>query len=124
MWQATQNVGLVEALYMLVPRLGIAAGTTPLMVTLDVNPSWLKSTIVEKSVPAWHCAQLVYVLGRGCAKVTVFKVIEVPLLQPANVTTAGAEAAPSQLAAVGVPVPGQEWHDPQSWEPEAAVKAL
>jgi hypothetical protein len=48
------------------------------------------------------------VLGLGCAKVTVFEVIEVPLAQPVNVTVAGAAAAPSQLAAVAVPVPGQE----------------
>jgi len=39
LWQATQNVGLVEILYMLVPRL--ADAVTPLMVTLDVSPSWL-----------------------------------------------------------------------------------
>ncbi len=39
LWQATQNVGLVEILYWLVPRLGVAA--TPSMVTLDVSPSWL-----------------------------------------------------------------------------------
>ena len=52
MWQATQNVGLVETLYMLVPRLGIAGGVTPLTVTLDVSPSWLKSMTVEKLVPA------------------------------------------------------------------------
>ena len=45
LWQATQNVGLVEILYWLVPRLGVAA--TPLMVTLDVSPSWLKSMMVE-----------------------------------------------------------------------------
>jgi len=51
LWQCTQKVGLVEALYTLVPRLGCAAGATPLMVTLDVSPSWLKSMIVEKLVP-------------------------------------------------------------------------
>ena len=39
LWQATQKVGLVEILYWLVPRLGVAA--TPSMVTLDVSPSWL-----------------------------------------------------------------------------------
>ncbi len=63
-------------------------------------------------------------LGLGCAKVTVFEVIEVPLAQPVNVTIAGAPAAPSQLAAVAVPVPGQEWHELQSWVPGAAEKAL
>ncbi len=41
LWQWTQNVGLVEALYALVPRLGVVDGATPLMVTLDVRPSWL-----------------------------------------------------------------------------------
>ncbi len=41
LWQATQNVGLVEILYMLVPRLGAGDRVTPLMVTLDVSPSWL-----------------------------------------------------------------------------------
>src|SRR5256886_4727207 len=41
LWQCTQKVGLVEALYTLVPRLGCAAVVTPLMVTLDVSPSWL-----------------------------------------------------------------------------------
>jgi len=41
LWQATQNVGLVEILYMLVPRLGARDGVTPLMVTLDVSPPWL-----------------------------------------------------------------------------------
>jgi hypothetical protein len=66
----------------------------------------------------------VYVLGRGCAKVTVLEVIEVPLAQPVKVTIAGAAAAPSQLGAVGVPVPGQEWHELQSWVPEAAEKVL
>jgi hypothetical protein len=45
LWQATQNVGLVETLYWLVPRLGVAA--TPSTVTLRVSPSWLKSMIVE-----------------------------------------------------------------------------
>jgi hypothetical protein len=79
---------------------------------------------VLKLVPAWHCAQLVYVLGLGCAKVTVFEVIEVPLAQPASVTVSGAAAAPSQLAVAGVPVPGQEWHEPQSCDPAAAVKVL
>lgn len=69
LWQATQNVGLVEILYWLVPRLGVAG--TPSTITLSVSPSWLKSMIVEKLEPAWHCAQLVYVLGLGCAKVTV-----------------------------------------------------
>jgi len=65
------------------------------------------------------------VLGRGCAKVTVFEVIEVPLAQPLNVTVAGAAEAPSQLAGVvGVPVPGQEWHVLQSWLPGAAEKVL
>jgi len=59
------------------------------------------------------------VLGLGCAKVTVFEVIEVPLVQPVNVTIAGAAEAPSQLA-VGVPVPGQEWHALQSWVPGVA----
>lgn len=39
LWQATQNVGFVELLYMLVPRLMVAA--TPSMITLDVSPSWL-----------------------------------------------------------------------------------
>ncbi len=39
LWQATQNVGLVEMLYWLVPRLGVAA--TPLMITFRVSPSWL-----------------------------------------------------------------------------------
>ena len=38
-WQWTQKVGLVEALYWVVPRLGDAA--TPLMVTLERRPSWL-----------------------------------------------------------------------------------
>jgi len=64
------------------------------------------------------------VLWRGCAKVTVFEVIEVPLAQPVNVTVAGAAAAPSQLAAVAVPVPGQEWHALQSWVPGVAEKVL
>jgi len=41
LWQCTQKVGFVEALYTLVPRLGVAVGVTPLMVTLDVSPSWL-----------------------------------------------------------------------------------
>lgn len=41
LWQATQNVGLVETLYWLVPRLGAGDTATPLMVTLDCNPSWL-----------------------------------------------------------------------------------
>ena len=41
LWQATQNVGLVEILYMLVPKLGAGDGATRLMVTLDVSPSWL-----------------------------------------------------------------------------------
>jgi hypothetical protein len=41
LWQWTQNVGLVEASYALVPRLGVEEGTTPLMVTFDVSPSWL-----------------------------------------------------------------------------------
>ena len=41
LWQWTQKVGLVEALYALVPRLGCATGVTPLMVTLDSRPSWL-----------------------------------------------------------------------------------
>jgi len=41
LWQCTQKVGLVETLYALVPRLGCAAGVTPLMVTLAVSPSWL-----------------------------------------------------------------------------------
>jgi hypothetical protein len=109
---------------MLVPRFGIVAGATPLIVTLEVSPSWLKSTIVEKLVPTWHCAQLVYVPGPGCANVTVFEVIEVPLAQPANVTTAGAAAAPSQFGAAAVPVPGQEWPVPQSWLPAAVEKAL
>src|SRR5712691_3428852 len=40
-WQATQNVGLVEILYWLVPRLSVVGAATPLMVTLDVSPSWL-----------------------------------------------------------------------------------
>ena len=39
LWQCTQKVGLDETLYWLVPRLGDAE--TPLMVTLDVSPSWL-----------------------------------------------------------------------------------
>jgi len=47
LWQATQKVGLVETLYMLVPRLGAVDGVTPLMVTKDVSPSWLKSMIVQ-----------------------------------------------------------------------------
>jgi hypothetical protein len=64
------------------------------------------------------------VLGLGCAKVTVFEVIEVPLAQPVNVTVAGAAAAPSQLAAVARPVPGQEWHVLQSWVPGVAEKVL
>ena len=51
LWQCTQKVGLAEASYTLVPRLGCAAGATPLMVTLVVSPSWLKSMIVEKLVP-------------------------------------------------------------------------
>lgn len=54
----------------------------------------------------------------------MFEVIEVPLAQPVNVTVVGAAAAPSQLAATGVPVPGQEWHELQSWDPEAAEKEL
>ncbi len=33
LWQATQNVGLVETLYTLVPKLGVVDGVTPLMVT-------------------------------------------------------------------------------------------
>ena len=41
LWQATQKVGLVEALYWLVPRLGAGEMATPLMVTLDCRPSWL-----------------------------------------------------------------------------------
>ena len=64
-------------------------------------------------MPSWHCAQLVYVAGLGCANVTGF---DVPLVPPINVTTAGAAEAPSQLGSVGVPVPGQEWHMPQSWD--------
>ena len=64
-------------------------------------------------------------LGLGCAKVTVFEVIEVPLAQPVNVTVAGAEEAPSQLeAVVAVPVPGQEWHVLQSCVPGVAEKGL
>jgi hypothetical protein len=39
LWQATQNVGLVELLYWVDPRLGDTA--TPSRVTLDVSPSWL-----------------------------------------------------------------------------------
>jgi len=58
LWQCTQNVALVVALYLLVPRLGVGDGATPLMVTLDVSPSWLKSMIFEKVAPTWHCAQL------------------------------------------------------------------
>ena len=65
-----------------------------------------------------------YVLGRGCENVTVLEVIEVPLDQPVNVTTAGAAAAPSQLGDAGVPVPGQEWHELLSCDPEAAVNGL
>jgi len=64
------------------------------------------------------------VLGLGCEKVTVFEVIEVPLVQPVNVTIAGAAAAPSQLEAVAVPVPGHEWHELQSWVPDVAEKVL
>jgi len=64
------------------------------------------------------------VAGLGCAKVTVFEVIEVPLAQPVSVTNAGAAAAPSQLEAVGAPVPGQEWHELQSWVPGVAEKVL
>jgi len=60
--------------------------------------------------------------GLGCAKVTVFEVIEVPLAQPVRVTTAGAAVAPSQLAAA--PVPGHEWHELQSWVPGVAEKVL
>jgi hypothetical protein len=63
-------------------------------------------------------------LGRGCAKVTVLEVIEVPLAQGVKVTIAGAAAAPSQLGAAGVPVPGQVWQEAQSWLPDAAVKLL
>jgi hypothetical protein len=40
------------------------------------------------------------------------------------VTIAGAADAPSQLPVVAVPVPGQEWHELQSWLPGAAEKAL
>jgi len=61
--------------------------------------------------------------GLGCAKVTVFEVIEVPLVQPVSVTIAGAAVAPSQLAAA-VPVPGHEWHELQSWVPGVAEKLL
>lgn len=39
LWHATQNVGFVDMLYWLVPRLMVAA--TPSMITLDVSPSWL-----------------------------------------------------------------------------------
>jgi len=70
-------------------------------------------------VPAWHCAQLVKLVG--CEKVTVFEVIEVPLGQPVKVTIAGGWAAPSQLGAVAVPVPGQVWQDEQSCDPDASV---
>ena len=52
---------------------------------------------------------------------TVFEVIEVPLLQPVNVTVAGTPAAPSQLGAAAEPVPGQAWQDEQSCEPDALV---
>jgi hypothetical protein len=38
-WQATQKVGLADASYWLVPRLGVPA--TPLTLTLRVSPSWL-----------------------------------------------------------------------------------
>ena len=55
---------------------------------------------------------------------TVFEVIEVPLLQPVNVTIVGTPAAPSQLGAAAEPVPGQEWHELQSCDPEAAVNVL
>ena len=41
LWQATQNVWLPGLLYMLVPRLGVGDGVTPLMLTLEVKPSWL-----------------------------------------------------------------------------------
>jgi hypothetical protein len=48
LWQATQNVGLVEILYMLVPMLSVDGAATPLTVTLGpVSPSWLKSMMVE-----------------------------------------------------------------------------
>jgi hypothetical protein len=59
LWQCTQNMALVETLYLLVPRLGVGDGATPLMVTFDIRPSWLKSMTVLKFVPTWHCAQLV-----------------------------------------------------------------
>jgi len=62
--------------------------------------------------------------GLGCAKVTVFEVIEVPLAQPVKVTIAGAAVAPSQLPAVAAPVPGHEWHELQSWVPGVAKKLL
>ena len=62
--------------------------------------------------------------GRGCEKVTVFEVIEAPLLQPVNVTMSGAAEAPSQLGDDDVPVPGQEWHEAQSCDPGAEVKLL
>lgn len=39
LWQVTQKVGLVDALYWVSPRFGAAA--TPLMVTFEVRPSWL-----------------------------------------------------------------------------------
>ena len=52
---------------------------------------------------------------------TVFEVIEVPLVQPVNVTIAGAPAAPSQFGAVVEPVPGQVWQDEQSCDPDASV---
>ena len=62
--------------------------------------------------------------GLGCANVTVFEVIEVPLAQPVRVTIAGAAVAPSQLEAATVPVPGHEWHELQSWVPGVAEKLL
>lgn len=55
---------------------------------------------------------------------TVLEVIEVPLAQPVKVTTAGAAAAPSQLGAVGVPVPGHVWQLLQSWVPDVAEKVV
>jgi hypothetical protein len=53
--------------------------------------------------------------------VTVFDVIDVPLLQPVNVTIAGAPAAPSQLGDAAEPVPGQVWHPEQSCVPDTSV---
>lgn len=62
--------------------------------------------------------------GFGCAKVTVYDAIKevggVPV-QPASVTMSGAPEPPNQLGAAAEPVPGQVWHEAQSWVPDTFV---